>query len=270
MKKIELLWSGDWIDPESIPLIRNRSFLYGDGFFESIRWSSSRSCHLWDFHWARIQKTINALQFPWPDQWENQSFQQFILALIPQSIKSDMRVKIVFFRSGEGRYAPSGARLCLHFEIEPVYLPWIQKIDKIGKAETVTVSKSQFSFVKSTSALTYVMAGIEKTNRALADLVICHPDGYVVEGSFSSIFWFDGKKINIPDESLGGLDSCMRRFLIQFWNEKGIGFSESKSTWENVKEAQWIGFGSGLGIRFWLNHGVEMPIQILPQIFLKG
>lgn len=268
MKPIHLLWSGDWIPNADLPLSENRSFLFGDGFFESMRWSNSEFCLLWDFHWNRIQKSILALKFPWPSNWDKNHFFEFISDQLPQNQEKDFRVKIIFFRNGPGRYAPESSKIGLWFEIETLPYDWIQSIQTIKKAESVFISKHQFSWIKSTSALEYVMAGIERINRHADDLVLCTAEGFVVEGSYSSIFWFQEGQLYLSDHNLGGLQSCMRNFLIHHWDKNGVNYSEVKSTWNEMHNADWIGFGSGTGLRFWLNEGESIPFYLLPDFNL--
>ena len=265
MSSIQHLWIDKWVEPPIVPLSENRSFLFGDGFFETMRWSPEKQCHLWDFHWNRIQKTVKALQFPWPTVWENGSFFEWVASKIPNEGLFDFRVKLVFFRVGKGRYAPEVTSPGIWFEIEPIMLPWVQTISRIGQSEKVIIAKTPFSWVKSTSALHYVMAGIEKKERNLDDLVLTDSNGFLVEGSFSSIFWSRGGKLFLPAEYLGGLDSCMRKFLIQYWNQNKIGFEEVEKSWPEVENADWIAFGSGTGIRFWLNGLQNIPFHILPE-----
>jgi len=268
MKPIHLLWSGDWIAHADLPLFENRSFLFGDGFFETMRWSNPEYCLLWDFHWSRIQKSILALKFPWPTKWDKDHFFEFISSQLPQNQEKDLRVKLIFFRNGPGRYAPETSKIALWFEIEPVAQAWIQPIQTIKKAESVFISKNQFSWIKSTSALEYVMAGIERMNRKADDLVLCTAEGFVVEGSYSFIFWFQNGQLFLPDSNLGGLQSCMRKFLMHHWDENKISYSEVKSTWEEIQNADWIGFGCGTGLRFWLQTGNSIPFYMLPDFNL--
>jgi len=265
LKPIHLLWSGDWIPDADLPLSENRSFLFGDGFFETMRWSNPEYCFLWDYHWNRIQKSILALKFPWPANWDKAHFFEFISAQVPQNQENDLRVKIIFFRNGPGRYAPHEPHIALWFEIELITLPWVQTIKTIAKSESVFISKSHYSWIKSTSALEYVMAGIEKSVLNVDDLVLCTADGLVVEGSFSSLFWFQSGQLFVPDSNLGGLQSCMRKFLLQHWENIKIPFSEVQTKWEEIQNADWIGFGSGTGIRFWLNEGGVIPFHVLPE-----
>ena len=268
MKPIHLLWSGDWIANTDLPLFENRSFLFGDGFFETMRWTNPDDCLLWDYHWNRIQKSILALKFPWPTTWDKDHFFEFVSSQLPQNQEKDLRVKIIFFRNGPGRYAPDSSKIALWFEIESLVSPWIQPIKSIEKSDSVFISKSHFSWIKSTSALEYVMAGIEKNIRNVDDLVLCTAEGFVVEGSYSSIFWYADGQLFLPDPNLGGLQSCMRKFLMHHWDENKISYSEVKASWEEIQKADWIGFGCGTGLRFWLNNSVVVPFYLLPEFGL--
>jgi branched-subunit amino acid aminotransferase/4-amino-4-deoxychorismate lyase len=244
------LWfDGQWQNENELSLSENRSFLFGDGFFETIRVKKNKEVLLRNFHWARLQKTIAALQFPWPADLHQETFWSLIFSKMPFEPESDIRLKIVFFRKGSGRYAPDKVSLAFTVSLSPIEYPWIQFGQKLGKCESVTLSANPFSWVKSTSALPYVMAGMECRNRNFDDLVLCQNDGFVVEGTYSSLFWLSENKIQIPNPELGGLHSCMKEFLMKFWKEKGVVVEFKAMHFNDLMNADWVGMANGTGLK---------------------
>lgn len=249
MEKKELFWMEDWIDHKDLKMSENRAFLYGDGFFESMRWQSDLSCHLWNFHWERLSRTMVALQFPVPAYFTEIYFKCLIQNNLEFESNTDVRVKVVFWRQGEGKYNPENTKLAFMLTIESYSLPWIQTIEKVGLAETVFIPKHPLSWIKTTSSMLYVAASIERQNRNLDDVILKNENGFAIEGSYSCLFWGKDGCVFLPDSELGGLDSCMRRFLISHWMEKGIKIQLAREKWEILPKMDWIGFGSGLGLR---------------------
>jgi len=259
--KAEFFWNNGWMEPESLKMSENRSFLFGDGFFETMRFYPDQLTELWPFHWDRLQRSIRALKFPWPYELTEAFFLREIHSRIPKTSENDIRVKILFFRTGEGRYTPENCGLAFQLSFDVCPQPWVQTISKIAKAETVFLGKHAFSWIKTTSAQPYVMASLERHQRNLDDLLLCDEAGNVVEGCYSSICWKKDGTLYFPSRELGGFDSCHRRFLESFWTRTGRPFEETVQKAEEVLAADWICFGGATGIRVWLKDGIPFPSE---------
>lgn len=169
-------------------------------------------------------------------------------------------MKLVFFRTGGARYLPENSELAFYMEWEPILTDWVNYMQKPGVCESVQVPNHSFSWIKSTSAMVYVQAAKERQEKGFDDLLLCSPEGYVVEGCHSSLSWFRNGKPGFPDRRLGGLDSCHRRFLEADWKQRGIAWiEECVKAEELLDSADWICFGGGTGARFWLREGVSFP-----------
>lgn len=249
MDKKELFWLNGWISEKELSLSHNRAFLYGDGFFESMRWKTDGSSPLWHFHWERLSRTLKVLNFPVPDFFTEAYFKSLIEDQLPQNPDFDSRVKVQFWRHGEGKYQPENTRLAFMMTVEPYPFPWIQTIEKVGIAESVFIPWHPLSWIKTTSSMLNVAAATERVNRGLDDVVLKNEQGFVIEGSYSCLFWMKDNVVFLPDHGLGGLDSCMRKFLLQFWKEQGIPTQMVNEKWTEIPEVDWIGFGSGMGLR---------------------
>jgi len=260
LEKLEFLWVGDWKSEQSLTLGENRSFSFGDGFFESMRFFSDGTNVLWPFHWDRLSRTITALKYPWPNDLTQDRFLALIQSRFPKNWTTDIRVKIVFFRIGEGRYTPENTRLAFFLSIEPCLQPWIQSISKISVSESVFLFRNPFSWIKTTSALVYVMANLERHERGMDDLILSNESGFAVEGCYSSISWKSDGCLYFPTRTLGGFDSCHRRYLEKYWNDRGLEFKEVSLKTEKVLDADWICFGGATGIRVWKKPEVPFPV----------
>jgi branched-subunit amino acid aminotransferase/4-amino-4-deoxychorismate lyase len=258
--KNHFLWWQGWKNETELPLALNRSFQFGDGFFESMRFLNGKSLPFQPFHWSRIRRSVEALRFPWPDNWDEETFFSEMATQFPNTRGEDLRLKLIFFRTGTARYATDSAQLAVYGSLETGLPPWIQSIEKPGISETVVVSLHPFSWIKSTSAQLYVMANMERQERQLDDLILCSPEGWAVEGCYSSISWGSGGHRFFPDPSLGGFDSCHRRFLEKDWSERNLGFSSVRTRADALlTEADWILFGSGASCRIWSKTPAHFP-----------
>lgn len=270
MESLEFFWMDGWVEEKYLKMSHNRSFLFGDGFFESMRWSGEKTCFLWDYHWKRLQKTINALAFPWPENLDEITFITLIKDKIPDNSIHDWRVKLIFWRQGEGRYQPENCRLAIFFQIDQCHTPWIQRIDSVDIAESIFIPRHPLSWIKSTSCMTYVAAGRERKQKAVDDLILKNEQGFVIEGSYSCVFWSRNNTIFYPDPALGGLDSCMNRFLLGFWKTRGWNVRQERVQWKSIpKELDWIAFGSGMGIRILPLHTQPNLPELFPATWFR-
>lgn len=242
-------WCGDWIDPQALSLSENRSFLFGDGFFESMRFRPDGKCPLWPYHADRIQRSLAFLDFPSLPGDPDDFLWNRIGEVLPAH-GTDLRVKMVLFRQGPGRYEPGQTRTAFFLEIETAP-PLLQKISQPGFSETVWVHPGPGAWIKSTSAMLYVKAAQERKKRGLSDLILCDADGYGVEGSHSALFWKRGDALFLPDPDLGGLDSCFRRFLQSHCVREKRPVLLVRERPEEILDSDGIAFGSGTGIRYW-------------------
>lgn len=250
MEKRELFWLNGWVDEKDLIMRHNRSFLFGDGFFETIRMSKNGNCLLWPFHWNRILQTRIALNFPWPTEFSETHFQELIYSQFPKNATSDYRLKLIFWRQGEGRYLPENCQLAFRLTLEPCSFPWIQPIQKLGLAQSGWIPTHPLSWIKSTSAQVYVAASMERQRGDYDDLILKNQDGFVIEGTYSCLFWTKNGRVFLPEKKLGGIASCMRKFLLKFWEQKGVRVEMVSEKWNAIPEVDGIGFGNGMGVRF--------------------
>lgn len=254
---LKLIRSGDglWESPDS--LTDNRSFFFGDGFFETMRIGPSAFFPLAAFHADRIKRSAIALDFPDFTEMDQAALLNLIFEFLPQKIEADQRLKLLFFRKGAGAYAPDATcSVGIYAELQPLSLPFFTFLDETGIAESLYIRPNECGWIKSSSALQYVLAGIERQKRGLDEIILCSPEGFVVEGSYTSICWKESNRICFPSRQLGGIDGCQRRFIEGFFRESGIAFSEEvQAASELLKKADWVCFASGLGLRFFMGNG---------------
>jgi len=244
---------GKLIEPEEYSLSLNRSFLYGDGFFETIRRSEIGNIGLSAFHADRISRSARLLAFSGLADYSEKNLHQLIEQMnLPQTGKA-MKIKLVFFRHGVDGYAPGDdCATFIYATCSDLNLPVMSSIEKIAVSDSVRIIPAPYSGIKSTSALPYVIAGRERKQKGCDEILLLSPDGLVVEGSFTSICWEDSEGIHFTPRELGGIDSCSRRFLEDYFQNASVSFTEKRISPENLmKESLWVCLASALVLRFW-------------------
>ncbi len=225
-------YNGNLIPSGSASLeVSNRGFQYGDGIFETIIFRKKEIMFL-NEHWERISESVNDLKLNFP--FTRKDLENTLLELLEVNglMGQSARMKLYIWRKAGGLYAPD------HFDAEflltadQAQRKKILKFDKVGLADTIFLQKTHFSHLKTISALPYVMAGIEKKERGLEEIILLDQDGYVAEASSSNIYFLDLNKGTIYTPSLhtGCINGVSRRFL----------FKNAKQFDLEIKEVLWL------------------------------
>lgn len=206
----------------------NRSFLYGDGFFETMRIQDGE-IPLLGFHLSRAKSTAVFLEMNWPKHW-NQHF--FVRTLLPYTDDNQI-VRITFYRNGEGTYTPNSDEIC--FEINHRALPttgtWLshpldtesfyKQVNSLNPylVEIYSTNKkpiSNWSRFKTTSSIFYVKAGLHLRDSKADDLILLNDKGRICEGLSSNVLIFSGDKWISPEIGEGSIEGTYLSFLNTF------------------------------------------------------
>lgn len=211
--------------------ISNRGFQYGDGIFETIIFRKKEIMFL-NEHWERISESVDDLKLNFP--FTKKDLENTLLELLEVNglMGQSARMKLYIWRKAGGLYTPD------HFDAEflltadQAQRKKILKFDKVGFADTIFLQKTSLSHLKTISALPYVMAGIEKREKGLEEIILLDQDGYVAEASSSNLYFLDLKNRTIYTPSLhtGCINGVSRRYLFKYAKQFDL----------EIKEVLWL------------------------------
>ncbi len=203
----------------------NRGFLYGDGFFETMR-IINNDIPLWSLHLDRAKKAGALLQFTWPDASTFDSLKTEILQNQP---KGNDIVRLDFFREGGGTYIPESCDVGLTYRYRPVpersgsFVLNLEQVEqvlssrqpiRIGIYEEITKSANVLSGLKSTSALLFVKAGLYLKNQSdLDDVILLNDKGLICEALSSNILIKKANKWCGVAEQHGPVQGVYQRYI---------------------------------------------------------
>ena len=190
----------------------NRSFLYGDGFFETFKLINGR-CEMFHLHYQRMLRSSKLLQMDWNETWNMTFFEEMLDEKSKGFNQRELRVKIVFYRDSAGTYLPETDNMQFHLMISP-YLSNAKDILICGIYSEANKPVNMWSGLKSTSALIYVMAGKFMKLHHWDELIILNEFGRVCEGLTSNIFIEKDGILYTPPLSEGCIDGVHRQSLI--------------------------------------------------------
>ncbi len=231
----------------------NRSFRYGDGFFETIlalkKADGSIEIPLWVYHQRRIQSSLACLQMQMPSCF---SFARLRRALnkAASSINSPsqkIRLRITFFRSGGGLYTPLSQEAAWHAEAQ-AYTPKLGELKVCIAQGIAKMANMALSNCKSTSAALYVQAALQAQANKCDEALIINNLGEVCEGTASNIFLIfrpqNGKRLRIitPPLSSGCVAGVLRACLLDLLRRAGLCVEEQSVSLEDIQscDALWL------------------------------
>jgi branched-chain amino acid aminotransferase len=217
------LYTGN--DPVIHP--NNRSFLYGDGIFETIRLIGGNPLFLHD-HFKRFSEGLEVLGLS--GQLNTfEAFKSAVMMFKDTAKIQNARVKVVVSRTGTGFYTPDGTGydyltsatdgLSSRYEAGPGLTA--------GIFSTQTKSPGALSSLKSTSALLYVMAARAAALAGCDDNLLLNAAGRVIESSRSNLFVVQNEKLITSPLSEGCLNGVMRKQVIRLLKTVGTEVAEA-------------------------------------------
>jgi branched-subunit amino acid aminotransferase/4-amino-4-deoxychorismate lyase len=217
----------------------NRSFRYGDGFFETMKMISGKII-LEFLHLERLFHSLEVMQFDKPDYFTPAYIHQQIQDLVTANNHQQLaRVRLVVFRSNGGLYDVD--------DNQPNYLiqSWELKERPAYNSEGAIVeiykesrkAADAFSAIKSNSYLPYVMAAMWCKRNGLDDVLIMNCYGHIAEATICNVFIVKEGLVQTPPLSEGCINGVVRRYLLQYMNERNIRYEEKALTPEEVLNA---------------------------------
>ncbi|MDB4161216.1 aminotransferase class IV [Bacteroidia bacterium] len=220
----------------------NRGFLYGDGFFETIRIIDGR-IPLIQTHIDRIADALAIY-----DLYLSFDIDEDFIHGATSSYNKNGNLRINFFRDGQGKYLPESNEVSFDHSFEEhsqdFFLPTSLDLEaELKKAPTKPGSIAlypepkpivQWMTVKSLSSIYYVLAAKYKQESQADYLLIQNTDGYICEELISNILIQKGEDVFIPSLKGGGVNGATQRFLLRNY---GFAITEKQLTMQDIETA---------------------------------
>lgn len=236
---------GGKIIEELQPIIsaHNRSFQYGDGFFETMRFANGQLLFL-ESHFERIEKTAELLKISLPDYFTSTYLKEQITKTTESNdISQNARVKIIFYRNGKGKYQPEQNDAQWIIYASPLYRPDYHCNNeglKITLFDSIRKPCDYLANCKTNSALVYIMAALFQQETKVDECIVLNTYGNVADTIYANIFLVKDEKIVTPDLSQGCVAGIMRKQIISLGKKLGWKIIEQPLTLLDVKQADEI------------------------------
>jgi len=232
----------------------DRGFRYGDGLFETMAVVNGH-VRLLEEHYARIAKGAQIFELDISNlRFDN--FSGYCDELIQYySGRALGKMRFHLWRSGGGLYTPRGHAINFLFTIQNQGISQKQEIMKVDFCESIQNFPSSFSFLKTSSASKYVLAGLEKKRKSLQEIILLDHNGFVSETVDSNIFMKrDGKYIT-PPLSTGCVAGVMRHWIVDRLKKCHIPTEEKLVAPHELLRADSIFTSNAMGVQHILKIG---------------
>jgi branched-chain amino acid aminotransferase len=226
---------------------QNRSFKFGDGLFETMRWHSGKIFNL-EAHFSRLTNGLNILGIEIPNHFSADALQTLVTKAIHQQNQnansSDWRVRISCFRGGAGLYSPVSNHMEYDIEVSPLSTPDFRlNVEglRLGRYSEVQITTDILSNLKTTSALPYVMAArFRQNNPLIDDCILLNHHRRIAETIAANLFYRIGDDLYTPSLSEGGVAGTMRQLILSFAGKLGLKAHQQAITLEDISQAEEI------------------------------
>ncbi len=196
----------------------DRGLAYGHGVFETLEIAAGRLPH-WDRHWRRLSQGCRRLGLGLPDESTVRSEAMGLAACHERAV-----LKLILtagsggagYRGAEG--LPLRRILCVRKWPERVVPP---EGVALRLCETRLPFDPQLAGIKHLNRLHSVLARAEWRDE-YAEGLLCDPEGHVIEGTMSNVFWVEGDTLLTPDLSRCGVAGIMRERILDWAGRQAL------------------------------------------------
>ncbi len=256
-------WNGKIVEKDKFHISPdNRSFRYGDGFFETMK-IVNNNILLAGFHFTRFFSSLQLLSFDVPVLFTQEYFTEQIQNLLKKNKHSSLaRVRMMIYRGNGGLFDPEN----LHPNFVIQTWPLQETINELNTngldidiyTEARKVCDS-FSMVKSNNYLSYAMAALWAKKNKLNDCVLLNPYNNICDSVIANIFIVQNNLIKTPAITQGCVNGVARSYLIECCKNNNIAISETTISVQDMVDASEVFLTNAVaGIRWVRQLGERM------------
>ena len=228
-------------EEQAVISVFDRSFLYGDGLFETMRICRGKLFR-WAQHLERLQRGAEFLKlrlaFP-PD-----TLRDFAAQLIERNQMPESLLRITLSRGvGPRGYSPKGADapvivMSLHPapDIDPKNPPQWRLITSSVRLP----ANEPLAQFKTCNKLPQIVARAEADADGADEALLLNTNGEVVEAASSNLFWIENEVVCTPPLVSGILPGVTRAVVLEICRKLGLKSEETDITPEGLQQVQGV------------------------------
>ncbi len=211
--------------------IFDRSFLYGDGLFETLRVVRGRPFRGGE-HWERLQRGCRFLKIRLPVS--HTELAEGIDDLVQLNQMSEAILRVTVSRGvGVRGYSPEAAvSPTLVMTLHPLPEAWTsartgQPVQwKLQTSSQVLPSGAPLAHFKTANKLPQILARAEAAAAGADEALMRNSEGFVIEGSAANLFWIGRDTVYTAPTDSGILPGITRAVILALCRELGLTIRE--------------------------------------------
>lgn len=229
-----------FIESENNISVNNRSFRYGDGFFETIKLVDGK-IQLKDLHFERIHNSLKTLGFVAAKHFSYEKLEKQVIELAAKNNHHHLgRMRIAFFRADAGLYEVTN--FCPHILIQSFNLnETVNKLNENGLIiDVYPLAKKScdvFSNIKSNNYLQYAMAALWAKENKLNDALLLNTNNCIADSTIANVFIIKNGIIKTPTLTEGCVNGVMRKHIITTLKKNDIEVVETAINIDEIATA---------------------------------
>ena len=220
-----------FLESENNISVNNRSFRYGDGFFETMKLIDG-IIQLKELHFERIANSFKTLGFIVGKHFSFDNLENHHHHL--------GRIRITFYREDAGLYEVKNFHP--HILIQSFQLSdTVNELNENGLVIDVyplaRKSCDIFSNIKSNNYLQYAMAALWAKENKLNDALLLNTSNCIADSTIANVFIIKNGEIKTPALAEGCVNGVMRKNIIETLRQKNIAVIETSINAEDIADA---------------------------------
>jgi len=197
--------------------VSNRSFLYGDGVFETLKIVDNKILFFED-HYFRLMASMRIVRMEIPMSFTMEYLEEQILNLVAASnFQASARVRLTVFRNEGGFYTPtdnSVSFVIIASKLENKQYQFSKIAFEVDLYKDFSVSKQLLSTLKTNNKMIQVTASIFAKENQLDSCLLINEDKNVIEATNGNLFMLMGDTLITPPITEGCLNGIMRKQVL--------------------------------------------------------
>lgn len=215
-------FNGVITDEQLLLTASNRSFLYGDGVFETLKILNNQILFFED-HYFRLLASMRIIRMQIPMNFTLEYLEEQILTLVrEQNCHEAARVRLTVFRNEGGYYKPTDNSVSFVIQASALSVkPYVidEVIFEVDLYKDFTVAKQLLSTLKTNNKLIQITASIFAQENGLDTCLLINEEKNVIEAANGNLFMLLNGQLITPPITEGCLNGIMRKQILKLAKE---------------------------------------------------
>jgi len=225
------LFNGTWIDAsEPVFRVTDRSVLYGDGVFETIRSFGTEGIRFWEAHYFRLMASMRLLRMRIPEAWSPEFLLNHLIELASTNSvnNSDVRIRFSVWRKGEPGYGTRSSEVDWSLTANSLEGNHYTELNDYSAVvfKEFTKAPGALAGLKGPHSFLYTQSERFALEMGASESLVLTPDNRLLEGGKSNLFLVFGSELVTAPLSAGCIRGIVREQVLKQAATLGLSVRE--------------------------------------------